>query len=302
MKITALEIRKKSFEKNFRGYDKDEVDEFLKQLSEEWEKVNNDTEELQKKLDESIREANKMKEVEASLFRTLKTAEDTGASIIEEANEAAEYIVREAHQNAESMLNDAKSRSQNLIETAETKARQIMEDLQNDVSSLVYGYQKLIQQRELVLRNLKKIAEDIQDDISVSTSNLEKINVNVHLELVENLNKSNAFTMANIASASINQEEIVLKESSSEIKMADELVQDSLAHDEEIYTETLESDRDSTIEDADSDEELKENTPLAQTTAAEVVSENIPNEQPVEEPQEVKNKINKGNSFFDELG
>ena len=38
MKITALEIRKKSFEKNFRGYDKDEVDVFLKEVSEEQNK------------------------------------------------------------------------------------------------------------------------------------------------------------------------------------------------------------------------------------------------------------------------
>ena len=38
MKITPLEIRQKSFEKVFRGYDKDEVAAFLQILGSEWEK------------------------------------------------------------------------------------------------------------------------------------------------------------------------------------------------------------------------------------------------------------------------
>ncbi|MCH7410102.1 DivIVA domain-containing protein [Belliella sp. DSM 111904] len=301
MKITALEIRKKSFEKNFRGYDKEEVDAFLKQLSEEWEKVNADTEELQKKLDDSIREANKMKEVEASLFRTLKTAEDTGASIIEEANEAAEYIVREAHQNAESMLNDAKTKSQNLIESAETKAKQIMEDLQNDVSSLVHGYQKLVQQRELILKNLRKIAEDIHDDISVSTSNLEKVNVNVHLEMVETLKKSNAFTMANMSS--IEQEEIVLKEQA----MEDESLKLALPKEDEpiLVNNTPESNDEVSAkpeqEELDQTEDIN-NESKNLSTPAEVIAEKITHEEPNEQPEGDKNKGNKGSSFFDEIG
>ena len=39
MKITPLEIRQKTFEKNIRGFDKDEVNAFLISLSSEWEKL-----------------------------------------------------------------------------------------------------------------------------------------------------------------------------------------------------------------------------------------------------------------------
>lgn len=39
MKITPLDIRQKTFEKIYRGYDKDEVSTFLSYLSQEWEKL-----------------------------------------------------------------------------------------------------------------------------------------------------------------------------------------------------------------------------------------------------------------------
>ncbi len=284
MKITALEIRKKSFEKNFRGYDKEEVDAFLKQVSEDWEKLNLEFEDLQNKLEASIKESSKMKEVEASLFRTLKTAEDTGASIIEEANEASEYIVREAHQNAEAMLNDAKTKSQNLIESAESKAKQIMEDLKNDVSAIVRGYETLVQQRELILKNLKKLNEDIQDNISLSDSSLEKVNVNAHLEMVETLSKNNAFSMANIDS--LPQNEMTLEDRSDVVFEKEEEVNEVHDKEEPLY--------EGPVIEAQMEEPIEEEQNKAQVEFVEEAPD-------VDEPEEDQNKGNKNKSFFDEV-
>ena len=55
MKITPLEIRQKSFERGFRGYDKDEVQAFLKSLSKEWERVQDEIKELKMKLQSSLK-------------------------------------------------------------------------------------------------------------------------------------------------------------------------------------------------------------------------------------------------------
>lgn len=281
MKITALEIRKKSFEKNFRGYDKDEVDVFLKELSEEWEKLVAENDELQKKLEQSNREGNKLKEVEASLFRTLKTAEDTGASIIEEANDAADHIVREAQQNAQAMVNDAQTQSQNLIESAEQKGKQIMSELKGDVSDLVNGYETLVHQRELILKNLKKLAEDIEDNITVSNSDIKKVNIKAHLEMVETLNKSNSFTIANISN--LEEEKMVMH------------TLDETTADEEIDVEETEINAQETDVEASSEEEVIANT------ADEHVEVESKEEIELQEPEEDKNKGNKGNSFFDDI-
>ena len=91
MRITPLEIRQKSFERQLRGYDKDEVTAFLMTLSQEWERLQDEVKEYKIKLESSEREVGKLREVESSLYKTLKTAEDTGASVIDQAKKAAEY-------------------------------------------------------------------------------------------------------------------------------------------------------------------------------------------------------------------
>lgn len=199
MKITPAEIRDKNFEKNFRGYDKDEVSDFLKFISIEFETLTKEKEDLARRLETSEKESNKLKEVEESLFRTLKTAEDTGAAIIEEATKSSEEIMTEAHQNADAMVQDAQRQAQNLVESAEQKSRQMMEDLKSDIKGLVDDYTALLAQRDLVLKNLKALSEDIHDNISVSQEAFKKINIDIHTQLVEKLSKANAFTMAKIA-------------------------------------------------------------------------------------------------------
>ena len=113
MKITPLEIRQKAFEKALRGYDKDEVSAFLQSLSQEWERTLDETKEMRIKMEATEREVNKLREVESSLFKTLKTAEDTGANVIDQANKTAALILRESQLNADAMLNEAKTKAKN---------------------------------------------------------------------------------------------------------------------------------------------------------------------------------------------
>ncbi len=56
------------------------------------------------RLETTEREVNKLREVESSLFKTLKTAEDTGvANTIDQANKTAELILRENQMNADAL-------------------------------------------------------------------------------------------------------------------------------------------------------------------------------------------------------
>ena len=111
MKITPLEIRQKSFEKKLRGYDKDEVSAFLLSLSNEWERVLDENKEYKIKLDQAQKEVQKLREVESSLFKTLKTAEDTGANLIDQANKTAELHMKEVQMNADALMSEAKSKA-----------------------------------------------------------------------------------------------------------------------------------------------------------------------------------------------
>ncbi len=161
MKITPLEIRQKEFEKNFRGYDKDEVNAFLQTLSQEWERILEENRDMRFKLESTQREVEKLREVESSLFKTLKTAEDTGASMIDQANKTAELRIRESNIKAEEILSEARLRGKAIVEKAENKAQQIVEEMHLRFKSLRQNYKDTESDYESLVFKLKSLANDI---------------------------------------------------------------------------------------------------------------------------------------------
>ncbi len=160
MKITPLEIRQKAFEKNFRGYNQDEVNAFLQTLSQEWERVMDEGKELRIKFEAAEREVLKLREVEVSLFKTLKTAEDTGANVIEQARQAADLSMRESQLKADAMLNEAKVKARNTMEESEVKSKQTLAEMEDRLKAMVENYKKLESTRDELLLELKRISQD----------------------------------------------------------------------------------------------------------------------------------------------
>ncbi|WP_421976753.1 DivIVA domain-containing protein [Roseivirga seohaensis] len=165
MNITPLEIRQKVFEKNFRGYDKDEVTAFLTSLSVEWEKLQDQTKELKYKLESAEKEVQKLREVENSLFKTLKTAEDTGANMIEHATKTAELHMKETEMKADALMSEAKSRAKNIIEDAENRASEIVEDMEDEIRQLEQVFKSLSANKNSMMAELKMLTSDILEKI-----------------------------------------------------------------------------------------------------------------------------------------
>lgn len=193
MRITPLEIRQKTFEKNFRGYEKDEVHAFLMTLSQEWERVVDENKELKFKFEQTEREIQKLREVESSLYKTLKTAEDTGASVVEQARKAAELHLRESQLNAEQLLNEAKVKAKDTIEESEMRARQIIADMEDRVKNLIDQYKKLESTRDDMLSELKRLASEVLDKVERAKSTTKDFDPDNHLSAVRRDAKKIAF-------------------------------------------------------------------------------------------------------------
>jgi len=160
MKITPLEIRQKTFEKKLRGYDKDEVNAFLRSLSQEWEQVQDELKEFKIRNQNAEKEIKQLREVENSLFKTLKTAEDTGANMIGQATKAAELHLRETQMNADALLNEAKSKARASIDEADARARQILDKMENDIHFLKQEYKGLENLRDNIISELRNLSND----------------------------------------------------------------------------------------------------------------------------------------------
>jgi len=158
MKITPLEIRQKEFEKVFRGYDKDEVQAFLQILSSEWEKSVDEKKELVIKLEAAEKEITKLREVESSLYKTLKTAEDTGANMIEQANKAAKLQLRETEMKADNILRDAKAKANKIVENSEKRTKDVIGSMLNEIKSLENNFNAALNLKENLLADLTNLS------------------------------------------------------------------------------------------------------------------------------------------------
>ncbi len=170
MKITPLEIRQKTFERGFRGYDKDEVQAFLKSLSKEWERVQDEIKELKMKLEASEKEVHKLREVESSLFKTLKTAEDTGANMIQQANKSAELHLKESQMKADAVMSETKSKARAMIEKTEMETRDVIEGMHDEVKLLEQSFRTIENYRDNLMVDLKTLSSDLSEKIEKLTA------------------------------------------------------------------------------------------------------------------------------------
>jgi cell division initiation protein len=188
MKITPLEIRQKTFEKAFRGLDKEEVEAYILSLSQEWERVLDENKEYKIKLEASQKEVEKLREVESSLFRTLKTAEDTGANMIDQAEKAAGLHLRESQMKAEAMLNEAETKARDKMEEADIQSRHAVEEMEEQLKTLGQTYRVLENYRDDLLSNIKMLSNDAIEKVERATSQIK------HFDLEEQIMKAKSIS------------------------------------------------------------------------------------------------------------
>ena len=229
MKITPLEIRQKAFEKALRGYDKDEVNAFLLSLSQEWERALDEAKEVRIKYEISEREVSKLREVENSLYKTLKTAEDTGANVIGQANKAAELHMRETQLKAEGMLNEAKVKAKDTIEMAEVTSKQMLEEMEDRLKALVQQYKGLETYRDNLLSDLKRMAGETIDRVDRMRTVAREFDPEQHLNMAKRETKKALYPNADFENGIKNtaSAQQVLVESAAAVLVEEKKVQKS---------------------------------------------------------------------------
>ena len=100
--ITPLDIENKKFAKQMvNGYSVDEVDDFLDDLTVEYERMFIENSEYKEKLDRLEEDIGHYRSIEATLQSTLLMAQSTAEEVKDVAKQQAEQIINEAKVNAE---------------------------------------------------------------------------------------------------------------------------------------------------------------------------------------------------------
>lgn len=105
--ITPLDIQNKDFKKSLRGYASKEVDIFLDNINNDYEKLYRENIELKDKiamLTDQIRQYNNLEE---TLKSTLVLAQSTADDVTSSARKKAELLIEEAELRAQGLIRDA---------------------------------------------------------------------------------------------------------------------------------------------------------------------------------------------------
>ncbi|WP_411955395.1 DivIVA domain-containing protein [Alkalibacillus sp. S2W] len=111
MGLTPLDIHNKEFTRGFRGYDEDEVNEFLDQVIKDFEKVVREKKQLEERVNEAEEKLNHFSDIEETLNRSILVAQETADEVKNNANKEAKLIIKEAEKNADRIVNDALAKS-----------------------------------------------------------------------------------------------------------------------------------------------------------------------------------------------
>ena len=104
--LTPLDIENKRFTKAIKGYNSNEVDEFLDELTVEYEKLYKENAELRNEVESNKKDLEHYRNVEHTLQNTLVMAQTTAEDIKKMANQQADQILKDAELHAKQAVED----------------------------------------------------------------------------------------------------------------------------------------------------------------------------------------------------
>jgi len=122
MPLTPLDIHNKEFSKGFRGYDEDEVNEFLDQVIKDYEIVLREKKELEDKLNEMTDRMGHFSSLEETLHKSIVVAQEAAEEVKRNAQKEAKLIIKEAEKNSDRIVNESLSKARKIaLEIEELK-------------------------------------------------------------------------------------------------------------------------------------------------------------------------------------
>ena len=128
MALTPLDIQNKTFPTKMRGYNQDEVDDFLDLVVRDYEELTQRNRELEKAVKHSEEKLEYFNELKDALNQSIIVAQDTADKVKISASKESEVIVTSAQNKADELVANAEKRAHQLTTDAEEKARKILTD------------------------------------------------------------------------------------------------------------------------------------------------------------------------------
>jgi len=154
MKLTPLDIHHKEFRRSLRGYNEEEVDKFLDEVADEFERLFKENIDLSEKLEAANDKVRGYAEIERTLHNTMVAAQRSAEDIVSKAQTESDMVLRDAELKAKEIIHTALSQKQK-TQTELMRIKQAEEDFRSRFRGMLDEY----------VRNLREIA--LPDDVKM---------------------------------------------------------------------------------------------------------------------------------------
>ncbi len=184
--LTPMDIHNKQFKKKMRGYDEDEVNEFLNEIITDFEQLLTERKETKNELEEQKKRLAQFENIEESLNKSIVVAQEAADKLKENSQKESDNIVQEAQNKADKIIQDAQNNADTLLKKAVEQAQKIeqeTEELRKQSRVFRQRLQLMVEsQLELItddqwenvlavqeipeakLENIQKVSKDLEDE------------------------------------------------------------------------------------------------------------------------------------------
>ena len=162
MPIRPIDLRRKEFKNSFRGYDTNQVDDFLDAVADEFERSYTENSRMREEISSLRERLQQFEELEGSIRAALVHAEQAANDLRRTATQEAEDLRLSANREAEFTIREAKARSHQML--ADTSAR--VERIQQSYEAMQEAKRNFMND----FRHLLKSYMEVMDNVEVASA------------------------------------------------------------------------------------------------------------------------------------
>ncbi|MDP4177019.1 MAG: DivIVA domain-containing protein [Bacillota bacterium] len=198
MKLTSMEISNKDFKRSMRGYNEEEVEEFLYKIAEDYEILYKENSSLKEKISVLNEKVEHYSKIESTIQSTLILAQS-----------AADQSKNNAQKEADIILKNANDAAQKIIDKANNDIVQINDDYERVKQDFVKFRAKFKNFMITQLDIFNGLENELMKNYNIGHVSDDKLN---ELKSDNDIQKDNGFKAKDVTS------DVVIENNSDEIK------------------------------------------------------------------------------------
>jgi len=182
MRITPMDIEQQEFSRSFRGYNEEEVDDFLDKIVKDYEELINENVRLNEEIEKMKERLKEFSEIEESLRGALLNAQKSAEEIKGRVENEAKVMVKKAEIEVE-VIKQKASQKEDEVKNEINNLRRYKFMFKEKFKSMLTLYLKMLESEEFEEQGDYKITEKL---ISEDKIKEVALNRNIKIEKTEN--------------------------------------------------------------------------------------------------------------------